>query len=171
MACGLASLAILEDEKLVENSARIGNLLLERLDALRPKHTFLKEVRGKGLMIAIEFHEPPELGLKMAWRLLHKIDKALFPQLIIVPLLSKHRVLTQVAGHNMDVIKLLPPLMIGEPEVNYFVNAFDETLTGCRKFPGPMLELAMNTAKKNKNGRPPFRPKPSRSPGPAVSAA
>jgi acetylornithine/succinyldiaminopimelate/putrescine aminotransferase len=158
MACGLASLAILEDEKLVEQSARIGNLLVERLDALRPKHTFLKEIRGKGLMIAIEFREPPELGLKTAWRLLHKIDKALFPQLVIVPLLSKHRVLTQVAGHNMDVIKILPPLMIGEREVDYFVKAFDETLTACRRFPGSMLELAMNTARKNKNGR---RPAPS----------
>jgi ornithine--oxo-acid transaminase len=153
MACGLASLTILEDEKLVENAARIGALLLERLDALRPKHTFLKEIRGKGLMIAIEFHEPPELGLKMAWRLLHKIDKALFPQLVIVPLLSKHRVLTQVAGHNMDVIKILPPLMIGEREVDYFMKAFEETLNGCRRLPGPMLELAMNTARKNKNGR------------------
>jgi ornithine--oxo-acid transaminase len=153
MACGLASLAILEDEKLIENAGRIGNLLLERLDALRPKNTFLKEVRGKGLMIAIEFHEPPELGLKMAWRLLHKIDKALFPQLVIVPLLSKHRVLTQVAGHNMDVIKILPPLMIGEREVDYFVKAFEETLTGCRRLPGPMLELAMNTARRNQNGR------------------
>jgi ornithine--oxo-acid transaminase len=158
MACGLASLAILEDERLIENSARIGNLLLERLDALRRKHTFLKEIRGKGLMIAIEFHEPAELGLKMAWRLLHKIDKALFPQLVIVPLLSKHRVLTQVAGHNMDVIKILPPLMIGEREVDYFVKAFDETLTGCRRFPGPMLELAMNTARKNKNGRNAYGP-------------
>ena len=153
MACGLATLAILEDEQLIENAARIGGLLLERLDALRLKHTFLKEVRGKGLMIAIEFHEPPELGLKMAWRLLHKIDKALFPQLVIVPLLSKHRVLTQVAGHNMDVIKILPPLMIGEREVDYFVKAFEETLAGCRRLPGPMLELAMNTARKNKNGR------------------
>src|SRR5260221_11102504 len=104
-------------------------------------------------MIAIEFHEPPELGLKTAWGLLHKIDKALFPQLVIVPLLSKHRVLTQVAGHNMDVIKILPPLMIGEWEADYFVKAFDQTLTVCRLFPGPMLELAMNTARKNKNGR------------------
>src|SRR5260370_13961094 len=102
MACGLASLAILEDEKLVEQSARIGNLLAERLDALRPKHTFLKEIRGKGLMIAIEFREPPELGLKTAWRLLHKIDKALFPQLVNVPLLSKPQALTQSARHILD---------------------------------------------------------------------
>src|SRR5580700_3326275 len=147
MTCGLAALDVLESEKLVANSANIGDLLVERLDALRRKHTFLKEIRGKGLMIAIEFAEPPELSLKVAWRLLHRIDRALFPQMVVVPLISKHRVLTQVAGHNMDVIKILPPLMIGEKEVDYFVNAFDETLKACRQFPGPMLELALNTAK------------------------
>src|SRR3984893_15437970 len=147
MACGLAALDVLESENLIENSARMGELLVDRLNALRHKHTFLKEVRGKGLMIAIEFAEPPELSLKLAWRLLHRIDRALFPQMVVVPLVSKHRILTQVAGHNMDVIKILPPLMIGEKEVDYFVQAFDKTLKAGRQFPGPMLELALNTAK------------------------
>jgi ornithine--oxo-acid transaminase len=153
MACGLAGLSVLENEKLIENAERMGALLLERLDGLRSKHTFLREVRGKGLMIALEFAEPPELSLKMAWRLLHRIDKSLFPQMVVVPLLSKHRILTQVAGHNMDVIKILPPLMVGEKEIDYFVNAFDETLKACRQFPGPMLELALNTAKSKKTRR------------------
>ena len=146
MACGLASLRVLEDEKLIENSARIGALLIERLNALKAEHPFIKEARGKGLMIAIEFHEPEDPKLKVAWKLLHRIDKSLFPQMVIVPLLSKHRILTQVAGHNMDVIKILPPLIIGEKEVDLFVNAFADALSGCRKFPGPVWELARNTA-------------------------
>ena len=50
----------------------------------------------------------------MAWKLLHKIDKVLFAQMIVTQMLSKHRILTQVAGHAMDVIKILPPLIIGE---------------------------------------------------------
>jgi ornithine--oxo-acid transaminase len=149
MTCGLASLSVLSDEKLVENSARMGKLLIERLDLLRKKHSLIKEVRGKGLMIAIEFQEPPEMGLKLAWRLMHRIDHGLFAQLVIVPLLSRYRVLTQVAGHNMDVIKILPPLTITEKEVVYFVSAFDKALAGCRRFPGPILELARNTALKN----------------------
>ena len=149
MTCGLASLSVLRDENLVDNSARMGRLLIEKLDALRAKHSLVKEVRGKGLMIAIEFKEPPQIGLKLAWRLMHRIDHGLFAQLVIVPLLSRFRVLTQVAGHNMDVIKILPPLTITEKEVEYFVNAFDKALTGCRRFPGPILELARNTALKN----------------------
>jgi ornithine--oxo-acid transaminase len=148
MASGLAALEVLEDERLIENSAVMGQQLLEKLEALRGKHSLIKEVRGKGLMIAIEFHEPPQLALKLAWRIMHRIDHGLFAQLVIVPLLSRHRILTQVAGHNMDVIKILPPLIITEKEVNYFVNAFDQALQGCRRFPGPILELARNTARR-----------------------
>ena len=147
MVCALASLTVLEDEKLIENSANMGALMTYKLNKLRAKHPFIKEVRGKGLMIAIEFHEPPQFKSKLAWRLMHKIDRSLFPQLVIVPMLSKHRILTQVAGHNMDVIKILPPLMIGEKEVDRFVNALDETLTDCARFPGPIMELAKNTAR------------------------
>lgn len=153
MACGLATLDVLENEKLIENSAIMGQKLLEKLDALRAKHSLIREVRGKGLMIAIEFHEPPQLGLKLTWRILHRIDHGLFAQLVIVPLLSRHRILTQVAGHNMDVIKILPPLIITEKEIDYFVNAFDEALQGCRRFPGPILELARNTALRRLKGK------------------
>jgi ornithine--oxo-acid transaminase len=149
MTCGLAALSVIEDEKLVENSAAMGELLLFRLNELREKHSLIKEIRGKGLMIAIEFHEPPQLGLKLAWRLMHRIDRGLFSQLVVVPMLSRHHVLTQVAGHNMDVIKILPPLTITEKEIDHFVHALDETVKGCRKFPGPILELALNTARNN----------------------
>lgn len=144
MACGLAALEVIDSEKLVENSDRMGALLVEKVNALRAKHSFIKEVRGKGLMIGIEFHEPTEFKLKMAWKLLHKVDKVLFAQMVVTQMLSKHRILTQVAGHAMDVVKILPPLIITEVEVDKFVSALDDVLTECRKFPGPMWELGNN---------------------------
>jgi ornithine--oxo-acid transaminase len=144
MACGLAALEVIDQENLVERSANMGALLMERIEGLKTKHSFVKEVRGKGLMVGIEFHEPNEFKVKMAWKLLHKIDKVLFAQMIVTQMLSKHRILTQVAGHGMDVLKILPPLIIGEKEVDMFVNALDEVLTECRKFPGPMWELGNN---------------------------
>src|SRR3954449_3231726 len=144
MACGLAALEIIDDENLIENAAKMGELLMQRVDALRAKHSFIKEVRGKGLIIAIEFHEPTEFKLKMAWKLLHKVDKVLFAQMVVTQMLSKHRILTQVAGHAMDVVKILPPLIIGEAEVDKFVTALDDVLTECRKFPGPMWEIGQN---------------------------
>ena len=95
-------------------------------------------------MIGIEFQEPQEFKLKMGWKLLHKMDKALFTQMVVSQLLSKHQIIAQVAGHNMDVMRILPPLIIGEKEVDMFVNALDDVLTECRKFPGPMWELGNN---------------------------
>ena len=55
--------------------------------------------------------------------------------MVVTQLLAQHRILTQVAGHAMDVMKILPPLIIGEREVDIFVKALDATLTECRKFP------------------------------------
>src|SRR6201995_1231153 len=147
MACGLASLEVIDNENLIERSAKMGALLMEKVEALKTKHSFIKEVRGKGLMIGIEFHEPTEFKLKMAWKLLHKIAKVLFAQMIVTQMLSKHRILTQVAGHAMDVIKILPPLIIGEKEIDLFVNGLDDVLTECRKFPGPMWEIGNNLVK------------------------
>src|SRR5216117_2028511 len=67
MACGLATLQVIDDEQLVERARTAGAELLARLDALRAKHSLIKEVRGLGLMIAIEFQEPRELALKLGW--------------------------------------------------------------------------------------------------------
>src|SRR5438046_3388974 len=55
MACGLAALEVIDSEGLIENSASMGALLMEKISRLRPKHSFIKEVRGNGRMIAIEF--------------------------------------------------------------------------------------------------------------------
>src|SRR6267143_861409 len=160
MACGLAALEVIDNEKLIENSAKMGALLMDKVDALRAKHSFIKEVRGKGLMIGIEFQEPTEFKLKMAWKLLHKIDKVLFAQMVVTQMLSKHRILTQVAGHAMDVMKILPPLIIGEKEVDLFVNALDDVLSECRKFPGPMWELGNNFVRAALGSRRSAEPRP-----------
>lgn len=144
MACGLATLEVIDAENLIENAARMGRQLVERIEGLRAKHSLIREVRGKGLMIGIEFHEPQEFRMRMAWKLLHKVDKVLFPQMVVTQLLARHRILTQVAGHAMDVLKILPPLIIGEREIDFFVRALDDVLTNCRKFPGPMWEIGNN---------------------------
>ncbi len=144
MAAGLATLQVLDDEHLIDRARTQGTELMRRLDALKEKHSLIKEVRGLGLMIAIEFHEPRELALKMGWKLLHKVEHELFAQMLVTSLFQKHRILTQIAGHAMDVLKILPPLIIGEREIDRFVTALDAVLTECRSFPGPIWDLGSN---------------------------
>ena len=147
MAAGLAAIEVIKDENLVENSHVMGEKLMDGLRALSAKHELIKEVRGKGCMIAIEFQQPKSLKLKMAWKAIHAVDKGLFAQMVVSSLLDKHRILSHVAGHNMDVVKLLPPLTIGDKEVERCVQAFDEVLSDVTKFPGPMWEFGTNLVK------------------------
>jgi ornithine--oxo-acid transaminase len=146
MAAGLATLAALDDEHLIENAARRGEALLRRLGALVHKYEFLKQVRGRGLMIALEFGPPASLGLRAGWTLLEKATKGLFCQAIVIPLFVRHRILAQVAGHQMPVIKLLPPLCISDEDEDWIVSAFDQVLGECHKLPGPVWDLATTLA-------------------------
>jgi ornithine--oxo-acid transaminase len=141
MVAGLAALDVLDQEKLIPNAERMGNRIGEALRAMIPRFEFLKDVRWRGLMIGIEFGPPKSLGLKTAWALMHKMDKSLFPQAAIIPLLDRHHIITQVAGHNVDVIKLLPPLIISEEDAAWFLNAFEDVLVQLHKFPGPAWDV------------------------------
>jgi ornithine--oxo-acid transaminase len=143
-AAGLAALTVLEDEGLIDNAARMGAYLEKRLLALQEKHDIIKEVRVKGLMAAIEFSEPRGLMPKMGWKLVHSLDASMFPQLIVTPLLTKYRILSQVAANNADIVKILPPLIVGEKEIDRFIDALDAVIQDLGKFPGPVWEMGQN---------------------------
>jgi len=146
MTAGLATLDIIEEEDLVENSAKMGRLLLDGLRSFQDRFEMLSEIRGLGLMIGIEFGEPKSLKLRAGWKLLHALNKGLFSQMVIVPLMKQHRILTQVAGHKVDIVKLLPPLVINETHVNRFLNAFEDVVTECHRFPGSAWKVGKDLA-------------------------
>jgi len=147
MAAGIATLHVLEEEGLVENSRRMGELLLEGLRELAGRFELVKDVRGRGLMIAIELGEPASLKLKMGWKLASKLQKGLVAQAMVMSLLADHRILTQVAGHGMEVIKLIPSLVIDESDVKRFLTAFEDVLERSHRFPGPIWEFTTRLAK------------------------
>lgn len=146
MAAGLATLQVLEEEKLVENSARIGGEIIEGLAALIDRYEFLKEVRGKGLMIAVEFGSPQSLSLKAAWTLLETANKGLFCQMVTIPLFKDHRILSQVAGHGMNVVKLLPPLNLNAGDRERILHSMDAVIADCHKVPGSIWDLGKTLA-------------------------
>ncbi|MGP3926697.1 aspartate aminotransferase family protein [Streptomyces sp. 8N616] len=128
MAAGLATLAVMEDEQITANARLTGDLLRSRLAELVDRYELLHDVRGRGLMIGIEFGRPTSLGLRSRWAMLQAARKGLFAQMVVVPLLQRHRILTQVSGDHLEVIKLIPPLIIGEREVDRFVGAFTQVM-------------------------------------------
>jgi ornithine--oxo-acid transaminase len=126
MAAGLATLRELDDARLVERASRLGQLLLERTEVLVAAHDVVHEVRGLGLMWALEFAEPDAGSL--SWRVMERMQTGLFAQLVVVPLFTKHHILSQVAGHDLPVLKGLPPLVLSEQDIDDFATALDDVI-------------------------------------------
>ena len=147
MAAGLAAVHVLDEEKLMERALLMGEKIRLAIEKLQPRFEFIKEVRQRGLMIGIEFGKPRTLGLRTAWNLIHKMDPNLFAQGVVIPLFDNHKVLTQVAGHDSDTVKLLPPLTIAEEDVAWFLEAFEAVMTSIHRFPGPIWEVLKKLGK------------------------
>jgi ornithine--oxo-acid transaminase len=128
MAAGLATLHVFETEDIVANARKMGDLLQGRLAELVDRYELLADVRGRGLMIGIEFGRPSSWRLRTSWTALRGVRKGLFAQLIVHALFHQHRILTQVSGDHLEVIKLIPPLNIGEAEVDRFMAAFTSVM-------------------------------------------
>ena len=128
MVAGLATLSVFDDEHVVEHAAAMGLVWRAKLEALAERREFLHEVRGRGQMIGIVFGAPSSLGARLRWRAVEAARPAMFSQTLVVPLFHRYGILTQVAADNVNIIKLLPPLVAGETEIDYFVDALDELL-------------------------------------------
>jgi ornithine--oxo-acid transaminase len=163
-AAALATLRVLDREGLIERAERLGALLLELTAPLCERYEIVREVRGMGLMWAIELRPPgseaaerpapagaggPAHGgangganggarRRSLWGTIERAQPGLFSQLVTVPLFHRHRIFCQVAGHRMNVIKALPPLVIEEQDVRRFAEALDDVLARAQRVPAAL---------------------------------
>jgi ornithine--oxo-acid transaminase len=129
-AAGLATLAVIDQEGLVARAAELGELLLALTRPLVDQFEIVREVRGLGMIWAIELGPPAGRAARRLWEAIERRQPGLFAQMVIVPLFHEHRILTQVAGHHMNVVKALPPLITSEDELRRFANALRDVLAG-----------------------------------------
>jgi len=141
MACGIATLDVLKSEGLIENAAQRGEQLLRAFADMKERYELVSDVRGKGLMIGMEFGAPTSFKLKASWNLLEAANKGLFCQLITIPLFKEHQILSQVAGHASHTVKLLPPLVLSPVDCEYIIKAFDAVIAASHRVPGAVWSL------------------------------
>jgi ornithine--oxo-acid transaminase len=127
MAAGIAALDDIKRNDLVGNAYAHGRVIQDRLLEMKQEYDLVHEVRGLGLMFAIELGQPKSMKLKLQWKAIRMGGAGLFAQVLIRPLLVKHRIVCMVSGEN-DVIKFLPPINISSEEVDYFLSALDDVL-------------------------------------------
>jgi ornithine--oxo-acid transaminase len=125
MRAGLATLEVVEREKLGECSTVLGEKLRNELKQRLARFEMVKEIRGVGLFNAIEFQAPKSLGLKLLYAGFSKAHPGLFGQMVVKTLFEQEKILSQMAGNNFMVIKSLPPLVITEAQIIKYASALE----------------------------------------------
>jgi ornithine--oxo-acid transaminase len=150
MRAGLATLDVLEKQSLGARASALGEMLRTRLREELSAFEMVKEVRGLGMLSGIEFKSPSKLALKIPFESFRAIHPAMFGQIVVMRLFRDKGILTQICGNNFMVLKVAPPLVVTEDEINEFVAAIREVLDVMHSSPSFWTE-ALGLAKRGAN--------------------
>lgn len=128
MRAGLATLDVLEDERLGERATHLGKLLRSRLTETLAPYEMFKAAPGLGLLSGIEFKPPSKVSLRLSFEVFRSIHPGMFGQMLVMRLFRREKMLTQVCGNNFMVLKSAPPLVAEEEHIEMFVEAMDRVI-------------------------------------------
>jgi len=128
MRAGLATLDVLESERLGERALSQGQYLRRRLQDVLAGYNMVKEVRGLGLFCGVEFQAPREWALRASYETFRRIHPGMFGQMLVLNLFREKGVLTQICGNNFQVLKVAPPLVVTDGQVDEFVSKLAEVV-------------------------------------------
>lgn len=129
MRAGLATLDVLERERLGESATTVGEDLRRRLRDALSGYEMVKEVRGLGLLSGIEFQAPSKMALRVPFETFRAIHAGMFGQMLVMRLFRQERILAQICGNNFMVLKVAPPLVVEARQVDYFVEAVERVVS------------------------------------------
>lgn len=138
-AAAIAAINVILEQGLCEQARVNGEYMLDRLGELQQKHNVIKEVRGQGLMIGIEFKGETGLINKLTGGMINKLSEEYFGALVAGELQNKYRIITAYTLNNPNVIRLEPPLIVTKEQIDQVVDALDNIFQRHRSFVGMAL--------------------------------
>lgn len=147
MRAALATLAVLEREDLGTRSIEAGKYLSAKLGEVLRDYEMVKEVRGAGLLMGIEFQAPRQLRLRIPYEAFAAIHPGMFGQIVVMRLFRDAGFLTQVCGNNFRVLKVAPPLVVTDAQLDRFVHAVRDVVDLAHS-PGAFWSEALGLAKR-----------------------
>jgi ornithine--oxo-acid transaminase len=147
MRAALATLEVLESEQLGSRSIEAGKYLQARLSDTLRDFEMVKEVRGMGLLMGIEFQAPRQLRLRLPYQAFAAIHPAVFGQIVVMRLFRDSGFLTQICGNNFMVLKVAPPLVVTDEQLDAFVLAIRDVV-GLAHAPGAFWSEALGLARR-----------------------
>jgi ornithine--oxo-acid transaminase len=147
MRAALATLEVLEDEELGQRSLEAGSYLQARLTESLRDFEMVKKVRGVGLLMGIEFQAPRQLRLRIPYQAFGAVHPAMFGQIVVMRLFRDSGFLTQICGNNFMVLKVAPPLVVTDAQLDAFVLAIREVVELAHS-PGAFWSEALGLARR-----------------------
>jgi ornithine--oxo-acid transaminase len=147
MRAALATLEVLENEQLGQRSIEAGNYLQAQLSEALRDFDLVKEVRGMGLLMGIEFRAPSQLRLRIPYQAFGAVHPAMFGQIVVMRLFRDSGFLTQICGNNFMVLKVAPPLVVTHAQLDAFVLAVRDVVELAHS-PGAFWSEALGLARR-----------------------
>lgn len=147
MRAALATLEVLEKEELGQRSIEAGKYLQARLAEALRDFAMVKEVRGVGLLMGIEFQPPRQLHLRLPYQGFAAVHPAMFGQIVVMRLFRDSGFLTQICGNNFMVLKVAPPLVVTDAQLDAFVRAVHDVVVLAHS-PGAFWSEALGLARR-----------------------
>jgi ornithine--oxo-acid transaminase len=147
MRAALATLEVLEREALGPRAMKAGGYLREQLTTALKEFEIIKEVRGMGLLMGIEFQAPKQLRLRVPYEAFGAIHGGMFGQILVMRLFRDFGFLTQVCGNNFMVLKVAPPLVANKEQMDAFVVAVRKVVELANS-PGAFWSEALGLARR-----------------------
>jgi ornithine--oxo-acid transaminase len=147
MRAGLATLDVLVRGNLGDRATEKGQELRQRLTDELSGYEMVKEVRGIGLFVGIEFAAPRSLSLRLPFEAFAKIHPAMFGQILVMRLFRDAGVLTQICGNDFMVLKATPPLVVTSHQIEAFVAAVHNVVE-LAHHPGAFWSEALGLARR-----------------------
>lgn len=147
MAAGLATLDVLEHIDAPTRSAALGKMLQDGIMALAERYDVIEKVEGQGLLQVIYFRESSSMALKVQQRLMTSADPAAFGAAINVDMYRHKRIIVQIPSPALNAIKILPPVVMTDEDVEWFLQGLEDTLASYYKETTPLASVASGFVK------------------------
>jgi ornithine--oxo-acid transaminase len=147
MRAGLATLDVLERERLGECATQLGMELQQQLTDALSGYEMVQGIRGKGLLLGIEFTAPRRLTLRVPFEAFAKVHPAMFGQILVMRLFRDSGILTQICGNDFMVLKVAPPLIVTASQIAEFVSAVRDVVE-LAHHPGSFWSEALGLARR-----------------------
>jgi ornithine--oxo-acid transaminase len=128
MRVGLATLDVIDSEDLAARAERIGAELRTQLTQRLSRFEMFSEVRGLGLLNGIVLQPPSSLRLRIPFQTFRTIHPGMFGQMLVMRLFQHHNILAQMCGNNFMVLKVAPPLVVTESQLEQYLDAIEAVM-------------------------------------------